>query len=586
LEKGENSSEGKERVIPSSDGGSSFLELLTNYDVDCLFFNPGSDYYPVLEHLSRFANEGRKTPNQIMCLTEHLALSMAHGYAMATGRAQVVMVHVGLGTMALGGAVHNIMRGREPALIIAGRSPYTFEGELLGGRDRPYHWDQEIFDQLGLLRQFAKWTYELKTNSNLPLVLSRALQIANSEPKGPVYLVLPRELLAEKQQVVKIPTLANPSQPSQAQKDSLEKIADSLLASRSPVILTEYLGRDMKSVGPLVELAEFLGAPVIEPQRKRMNFPTNHKLYLPGFPKDLIEAADTILLLDIDVPWSPSKTKIRPDATILHIDVDPLKSNMPLWGFPVDISVTGSTSKALPELLAILRRKQFELKNSNVDVAKDRTKQIESEGKRIRENLRKAAEEAMNQAPMKVESILSIVNALKRSDTVVVSEGVSYEMLVASYIESAQPGTYFAIGGSSLGDGLGNALGLKLANRDLEVICITGDGGFVYSNPTSVYWAARKYQIPIMTLILNNGGYRAMKGAVQRAYPEGFSNRNNVYSGVSLSPQPDYVMTAKACGASGCVVENTKQLSEVIRTGFEDMKKAKSMVIDAVVEQL
>ena len=94
------------------------------------------------------------------------------------------MVHVGLGTMEIGGALHNIYRGREPVLIIAGRAPYTLEGELLGGRDRPYHWDQEIFDQLGIARQFSKWTYELKTNSNLPQVLGRALQVANSEPKG------------------------------------------------------------------------------------------------------------------------------------------------------------------------------------------------------------------------------------------------------------------------------------------------------------------------------------------------------------------------------------------------------------------
>src|SRR5690242_12683987 len=184
------------RTIPSSDGGSSFLELLAAYNVDCLFYNPGSDFYPVLEQLSKFQVEGRKTPRPVMCLTEHLALSMAHGYAMQKGRAQAVMVHVGLGTMELGGALHNISKGREPVLIIAGRSPYSFEGELEGGRDRPYHWDQELYDQLGLARQFAKWTYELKTNSNLHHVVARALQIANSEPKGPTYLVLPRELLA------------------------------------------------------------------------------------------------------------------------------------------------------------------------------------------------------------------------------------------------------------------------------------------------------------------------------------------------------------------------------------------------------
>jgi len=177
-----------------------------------------------------------------MCLTEHLALSMAHGYAMKKRRAQAVMVHVGLGTMELGGALHNISKGREPALIIAGRSPYTFEGELEGGRDRPYHWDQELFDQLGLARQFVKWTYELKTNSNLHHVLARAIEVANAEPRGPVYLVLPRELLAEKQESVKVLPLSrfSPPSPPAAEKVSLEKFADVLLDSESPIVFTEY----------------------------------------------------------------------------------------------------------------------------------------------------------------------------------------------------------------------------------------------------------------------------------------------------------------------------------------------------------
>ncbi len=233
-----------EHTIPSSDGGSSFLELLSAYKVDFLFYNPGSDFYPVLEQMSRFEIEGRKNPKPIMCLTEHLALSMSHGYSMTVGKAQTIMVHVGLGTMEIGGALHNIYRGREPVLIVAGRAPYTFEGELLGGRDRPYHWDQEIFDQLGVARQFSKWTYELKTNSNLPQVLGRALQVANSEPKGPAYLILPRELLAEKQTEVNIPrtdVYISP-EPSQASEENLVRIASILEGADAPIILTEYSG--------------------------------------------------------------------------------------------------------------------------------------------------------------------------------------------------------------------------------------------------------------------------------------------------------------------------------------------------------
>jgi acetolactate synthase-1/2/3 large subunit len=463
--------------------------------------------------------------------------------------------------MELGGALHNISKGREPALIIAGRSPYSFEGELVGGRDRPYHWDQELFDQLGLARQFAKWTYELKTNSNLHHVLARALQIANAEPQGPVYLVLPRELLAEKQQSVKVLPLSrfSPPSPPAAEKATLEKLADVLLDSESPIILTEYLGRNPEAVPQLVELAEFLEAPVIEPQRKRMNIPANHPLYLPGYPREVIEVADAILLLDIDVPWSPSTIKIRKEAKILQIDIDPIKSGFPLWGFPVDLSVQASSAIAIPELLNILVHRLGESKLSTS--RKARKEKIELARNKIDDSLRARANR--NEGPINVETLLSKINHVLSSETIVVSEGVTNDPLVASYIESRAPGSFFALGGSSLGDGLGNALGLKLASPNSDIVCIVSDGGYVYSNPTSVFWASRKYNLPILTVIINNGGYRAMKSSVERAFPNGFSKKNNVFAGFGMNPPPDFIMPAKACGASGVVVRAVEDLSEV-----------------------
>jgi len=562
------------------------LELLSAYQVDFLFYNPGSDYYPLLEQMSKFEIENRKNPKPILCLTEHLALSMAHGYSMTNGKAQTVMVHVGLGTMEIGGALHNICRGREPVLIVAGRSPYTFEGELPGGRDRPYHWDQDIFDQLGIARQFSKWTYELKTNSNMPYVLGRALQVANSEPKGPSYLVLPRELLAEKQAQVKVPRteVYLPPEPPQASEESLVRIASILEEAHTPIILTEFLGRNPKAVPELVELAEILGAPVIESQRKRMNFPSSNPLYLRGFPKEWIENADVILLIDADVPWAPAIHRIRPDAKIIQIDVDPLKSGMPLWGFPVHISISASSQLALHGLIKILK---INAKNGRLNKSDERTGKIIDASQSIRNSLKKAAESGKDKTPMKISSVISILNDHKSFDTIVMSEGVSNEMVVASYIETDEPGTYYSLGGSSLGDGLGNALGLKLANPGNDVLCIVGDGGFVYSNPTSVFWVSRRYQLPILTVIIDNGGYNAMKGAVDRGYPEGISKLNDHYSGVRIDPHPDYVEAAKACGATGWKVKNTAELEEAILSALNTIRKdKKSAVIDAVVDQV
>jgi acetolactate synthase I/II/III large subunit len=573
--------ESEVRVI---DGGQAFLELLKAQNVDYIFFNPGSDFYPILEHLSE-TRERQQRPKQIMCLTEHLALSMAHGYSMATGKAQVVIVHAGLGTLALGGALHNVFRGREPVLIVAGRSPYTFEGELPGGRDRPYHWDQELFDQLGIARQFVKWTYELKTNTNLHHVVARAIQVANTEPKGPVYLILPRELLAEKQESVKIlpPRWSNSPEPPQASEEGLQAIAENILNADSPVILTQYLGRNVSAVHSLVELAELLGAPVIEPSRKRTNFPTNHELYLPGFPKNSLEEADAILLLDIDVPWSPSIHKIGENAKILQIDLDPLKSGIPLWGFPVDVSVSASCAVALPQLVKILRNKTGSIRGFE-DRAKARKEKITKESKRIRLSLSETARVLSGKSPMKPECVLNALNEFKKQDSIVVCEGSSNETLVYTYVDSTEPGTFFALGGSSLGDGPGNALGLKIAHPERDVFCIVGDGGFVYSNPTSVYWTASKYGIPTLTVLLDNHGYKAMKGAVDRGYPEGFSKKNDSYSGARIDPSPDYLMSAKASGAVAWRATSLNELRQALYLAIEKTRSGIPALIDAKVE--
>ena len=275
------------------DGGQAFLEIISELGADYLFFNPGSDFYPILEHLS----DSNEKPKQILCLSEQLALCMAQGYSMITRRAQVVLVHVGIGTLQFGGALHNAHRGRTPVLLASGRAPFTFEDEMPGGKDSPHHWDQELFDQLGSLREYTKWQYEVRTNANLRYVLARALQIANTEPQGPVYLVLPRELLAQKFELKDHdPAFKSrhkpPSAPS-VDPEVLARMADALSKSERPLIITEYLGRNPSSIKSIVELSEALSIGVTELSRKVTNFPSTHPHYLPTFPKEDIESADS-----------------------------------------------------------------------------------------------------------------------------------------------------------------------------------------------------------------------------------------------------------------------------------------------------
>ena len=314
-----------------------------------------------------------------------------------------------------------------------------------------------------------------------------------------------------------------------------------------------------------------------------MNFPANHPLYLPGYPREVIEAADAILLLDIDVPWSPSIIKIRKDAKILQIDIDPVKSGFPLWGFPVDLSVQASSAVVIPELLNILKHRSGESRLSTSQ--KVRKKKIESCEKKIGDSLRAGRTGKKVPSMWRLCSLrLTMHSPPKRLWCL---RGSRMIRLLLLTLNQELPESFFALGGKQFGRWIGECSGPRLASPKRDVVCIVSDGGYVYSNPTSVFWASRKYNLPILTVIINNGGYRAMKSSVERAFPQGFSKQNNIFAGFGMNPSPDFIMTAKACGASGVMVRAVEDLSEVLKRGLQDTRtEKKSFVIDAIVDQV
>src|SRR6266852_896179 len=174
---------------------AAYLALLADRGVDYLFGNAGTDFAPLIEAYARAAQAGVAVPRPILATHENLAVAMAHGYGMVSRRIPAVMVHVSVGTANMICAAMNASRENVAILLTAGRSPLTEQG-LPGSRDGYIHWAQEMYDQAGMIREIVKWDYELRNAEQLTTVVDRALAIAASEPRGPVYLALPREVLA------------------------------------------------------------------------------------------------------------------------------------------------------------------------------------------------------------------------------------------------------------------------------------------------------------------------------------------------------------------------------------------------------
>ncbi|MBI2461986.1 MAG: hypothetical protein HYV61_10960 [Candidatus Rokubacteria bacterium] len=223
----------------------AYLELLRDRGIDCFFGNAGTDFASILDALARFRAEGKASPRPILVPHEYVAVSMAHGYYAVTGRPQVVMVHVSVGTANAVGAIINAARSQAPILFTAGRTPLTEEG-LPGSRDIYIHWAQEAFDQAGMVREFVKWDYELRNATQLEAVVDRALELAMADPRGPVYLTLPREVLAQPVEAITITSPPRRGAAGRRYPDParLAEAAELLAGARFPLVVASSAGRD------------------------------------------------------------------------------------------------------------------------------------------------------------------------------------------------------------------------------------------------------------------------------------------------------------------------------------------------------
>ena len=292
-----------------------------------IYANLGSDHPGLIEALAQAQADGRagELPDgDRLPARDRRAQRGARARTWSPARPSAVIVHVDAGTQNMGGAISNAMRGRVPVLVFAGTAPFTLRGELPGTRNEFIHWIQDVHDQRGIMRGYVKYDNEIRTGRNVKQLVHRALQIAQSEPAGPVYLTGPREIMEEPLTPQPAdPADYRPVDPAALTEDVTAEIATALATARNPLIITGHLGRDPEAVGVLVELADLLAIPVIESAAFRMNFPADHPMHLgwqftTAEQNPTLAAADVVLVLDSDVPYIESNNKPSDDADALR----------------------------------------------------------------------------------------------------------------------------------------------------------------------------------------------------------------------------------------------------------------------------
>ncbi|MGO1768927.1 MAG: thiamine pyrophosphate-requiring protein [Microbacterium sp.] len=557
------------------------IEALRDAGVRYLFANFGSDHPAIIEALAADRERGVDGPTVILCPHEYSALSAAHGYAAATGEAQAVFVHTDVGTANLGGAVHNAARSRVPVFVFAGLTPYTLEGELPGSRNTHINHLQDAPDQHALVRQYVKWSYDIRTAANVPQVVARGLQLARSAPAGPVYLTGAREVLAE---TAARPDVAHERWGAVERVPAPDAVADelveALLDAARPVIVTTYLGRDQAAVGVLVEVAERLGVPVVEYNAEVLSFPHDHPLHLGDDPHPLVADADVVVAIDTDVPWLGGSSGSPPrGARVFVVNEDPLQERIPLWYLPAERIVRADGRTVLEQVLARSPERGDPRAVARIHTAGARSAELRAAWR---------AEEEADLAARRLTptSVSRVLGGLIDEDTVVINETISEAPTVWKHVPRRRPGTLYGNRGTSLGWSGGGALGVKLASGDRTVVSLVGDGTFFFTVPSSTYWIADRYGIPVLTVVYDNGGWNATKRNLVRQHGGGAADASDRYW-VNLQQSADFGgIAAAAGGAWHATVTEFAQLEPVLRDGLEAVAAGRPAIVTVRLEPI
>jgi len=561
--------------------GEVFLRALAEHGVDFFFANPGTDFPPIVEAFSRGRHSNTKLPRPVLVPHENLAVAMAHGAYTQTGRPQAVMVHVNVGTGNAATAIITAARANVPILMSAGRTPVTEEG-LPGSRDLHIHWAQESFDQAAMLREYVKWDYELRTPVQVEAVVDRAIELMHAEPRGPVYLTLPREVLAAKPGRLTI--TSPPRRASRADRfpdpAKIDEAARILARAEQPLVLVSAAGLDARAVGGLVELAEAGGLGVVEADPIYLNFPHRHELHLgynqSGTTNPSLAGADAILVVEADVPWYPALQKPAAGAPIIHLGVDPFFARYPMRSYPCDVPIAATPAVALPMLAEAVRR------HADPQAVARRRARVSAE--------HRARHAAWDETAAKQASASTIgfawasrcIGELVDDSTAVVNE----YPLDRRFAAFTRPGSYFGSPHSSgLGFGLGAALGVKLARPEATVIATVGDGAYFFGEPLSCLFVQRAHALPILTVVFNNQQWEAVKFGALAVHPAGVAKTRGRFPLSELTPSPRFEEMARTVDGYGERVESPGELPAALKRGLAAVREGRPAIMNVLCQR-
>lgn len=543
-----------------------YLRLLKMRGIDYFFANAGTDFTPLIEAFAKGKAEGIEMPIPITAPHENIAVGMAMGHTLSSGKPQAVMVHVNVGTANALCGIMNASRLQVPMLFTAGRTPILEEGAP-GSRMGFIHWPQEMRDQAGMLREMVRWDYELRDPRQLLDVVDRAMAMCQSNPAGPVYLTLPREVLASTFDEFVLPAAARhtPVPAGQADANEIAKVSNWLSESKRPLLITAMTGRTDSAKLALEAFCEVWAVPAVSYMPRFVEISADHPMNVGGGLSPWIDEADLVLVSECVAPWIPNIQSPPKDARVVQIGTDPLWRDLPMRSFVSDAVLQGDPASIFSALTqTVPKDTDWTERRTRVSTRKDTT------ARKI-----KAPE------PTDVITPSQITAAVAKlcKGCVILREGpLSYEGL-----ELTESGSFFFAGAAGgLGWSLGTALGISLARKKAPVVVGVGDGAYMFGTPLAAHFVAAEQSIPLLTLVFNNKGWHAVRRATHGMYKNGYAASAKPEPLTDFAPDMAYEHMMDVVGGFGRRVERPEELMPTLKEAMDEICKGRQALLNII----
>jgi thiamine pyrophosphate-dependent acetolactate synthase large subunit-like protein len=570
--------------------GSDFMmDVIKTLDLDYVAANPGSSFRSLHESLVNYG--GNKKPELLTCTHEESAVALAHGYAKAAGKPMGVFVHGTVGLQHAAMAVYNAWVDRVPIVMFGGNG-------IDANKRRPgTEWNHSVQDAAALVRDFVKWDDAPGSLQHFAESAVRAYKIATTPPMEPVLVMADMDLQEDPihDRNLKIPKLSR-SIPSQGDSAALAEAARWLVEAKAPLILADRMARDQHGVELLVQLAERLGAPVID-LGSRMNFPNQHPLCHSQRKRGLMRDADVVLLLEVADPWGQFNSMSDPhrnqrfvakkDVKIINLSMQDVYIRSNYQDFqrymPVDLSINGDAQASLPGLIEQVGRL---MTSERARLAQERGTQLGEQARRSHDTQREAAARGWDARP--------VTTARLAMETYDVVKNEPWSLVVSDRIPWARslwPATqYHQMLGGSGAQGVGyaapGAVGAALANRDKGLLSVTfqPDGDLNYG--PGVLWTAAHHKIPLLMVMHNNRGYYQEVMHLQRMAAVHRRRPDQALIGTEIdNPAIDYAKLAQAYGVwSEGPISDPNLLNAALKRALAVVKTGRPALVDVVCQ--